>query len=214
MYKFLKHKNKIAIFLIWLFHISAMIGISIGYKDWFASKTVINLSLITVLFLISLPELNLKTIICLLLVYCLGFIIEVIGVKTGFPFGAYTYGENLGIKLFDVPLLIGANWMVLIFACTAIASLFTNSKWLTIALAALLMILIDFFIEPTAPKFDYWSWAIHHPPLSNFIAWYVIAAILAFIILQFQIQLNKTFSIQVYLVQLVYFIYFYAFPVL
>ena len=44
-----------------------------------------------------------------LLVAVLGFAIEWYGVHTGSPFGFYQYGEGLGIKWKDIPLVIGLN---------------------------------------------------------------------------------------------------------
>src|SRR5689334_23098853 len=46
------------------------------------------------------------------IVYALTLAAEVIGVATGAIFGAYSYGEVLGFKLLEVPLIIGLNWVV------------------------------------------------------------------------------------------------------
>ena len=40
----------------------------------------------------------------------IGFIFEIIGVKTGLIFGHYKYCNGLGTKVFDVPLIISLNW--------------------------------------------------------------------------------------------------------
>ena len=51
---------------------------------------------------------------------CLGFFIEVIGVKTGFIFGSYYYGAAMGIKILAVPLLIGLNWSILVYSTSLV----------------------------------------------------------------------------------------------
>ena len=53
--------------------------------------------------------------------FLLGFSVEYIGVKTGILFGEYSYGENLGLKLFGVPLIIGVNWVIL-YVCSFLLS--------------------------------------------------------------------------------------------
>jgi putative membrane protein len=40
-----------------------------------------------------------------------------LGVHTGILFGNYKYGNALGLKLNDVPILIGINWFIVVYAC-------------------------------------------------------------------------------------------------
>ena len=41
--------------------------------------------------------------------------IEVVGVKTHWPFGTYHYSHTLGVQLFGVPLLVPFAWMMLTY---------------------------------------------------------------------------------------------------
>ncbi|MBK7882949.1 MAG: carotenoid biosynthesis protein [Chitinophagaceae bacterium] len=50
----------------------------------------------------------------LLICVCIGIAVEIIGVKTGFLFGNYSYGIVLGPKIQSVPILIGINWFIII----------------------------------------------------------------------------------------------------
>ena len=72
--------------------------------------------------------------------FSLGFIIEVLGVQTGVLFGAYSYGDPLGFKVFDVPLLIGVNWLILSFSSLGIAGKILNSSMFQVILSSLLMV--------------------------------------------------------------------------
>ena len=38
------------------------------------------------------------------MIVLIGFVIEVIGVKTGYVFGSYSYGDSLGFKILEVPV--------------------------------------------------------------------------------------------------------------
>src|SRR6202012_3696906 len=85
-----------------------------------------------------------------------GFVVEVIGVNTGWLFGDYVYGSVLGYKLFGVPIVIGANWFLLIYSVAVFMqrSKIKNHKAKIIA-GALVLTLLDVLIEPTAIKYNY-----------------------------------------------------------
>ena len=106
-HKLILRKEELAIGIIWLFQLSAVLGISLGYKDWFIEKTPLNLSLqlFLVFWLFSIKSFRSVLIVCCL--FFIGMTAEWLGVNQQLLFGHYDYGENLGIKLFGVPLLIG-----------------------------------------------------------------------------------------------------------
>ena len=197
--------------LIWLFHISGLIGITLGYQDWFVTKTVLNLSIVTVIFILFFPiDTKLKAIVAILF-FAVGFGVEWIGVHYDFLFGAYDYGDNFGAKFFEVPWLIGVNWMLLTFVTGAIADKFISNFWVKIAFGASLMVFLDFFMEVTAPIFDFWIWEEGAAPLRNYITWYALAFVLHFIFQKNRIKGNTTLALHIYLAQLVFFVYFYVY---
>jgi bisanhydrobacterioruberin hydratase len=99
-----KEVKSISIFTIWLFQISAIIGISLGYYDWFISKTPLNLIITALLLIIHYPIDSFKKVAFGFFIFTFSLLIEWIGVHFGFLFGSYEYGKNLGIKLDGVPL--------------------------------------------------------------------------------------------------------------
>ena len=52
---------------------------------------------------------------------------EIVGVKFGIIFGDYKYGYALGYKIFEVPILIGANWAILTVSCSALSATLFDS---------------------------------------------------------------------------------------
>ena len=118
--------------------------------------------------------------------FCVGFLVEVLGVHTGMIFGKYWYGATLGTKLFEVPIVIGANWFILVYSAGIIAekllSNITASFYKKIFVAfvtASLMVSLDILIEPIAIKLDFWQWDANIVPFQNFVAWFIIAFILS-----------------------------------
>jgi putative membrane protein len=204
-----KNFNLWAIAIIWLFHITALLGIGIGYEDWFISKTPLNLLISSVLLCWVYPINNSKKIIAFGLFWIGGMLVEWIGVHYGLLFGEYAYGENFGPKLDGIPYLIGVTWALLTFITASIASYLVHNKVAQIVLAATLMVLLDFFMEHSAPRFDFWNFEGGVVPLKNYVTWFVVAILFQGIIQLFNLKGDLKFSVNLYVAQLVFFIYFF-----
>ena len=98
-------KNKIPIadvkkFII-IFYLVGFLGFVIPFtKALFITITPFALLLNTYLLAVYHHKYTFKDTFLFLLIFLSGYIIELIGVKTGFVFGYYTYGGALGPKLF------------------------------------------------------------------------------------------------------------------
>lgn len=200
-----------SVFILWLFHASAVIGITLGYQDWFISKTPLNLLLGLVLLIINFPLLSRKLLILTFFFFCMGMLAEWVGVHFGFLFGIYSYGATLGPKFSGVPYLIGVNWAVLILITGAVANALVKSQLARVFLGALLMVSLDFFMESAAPIFDFWTFDGLVAPLKNYVAWFGIAFILHGVFQRYKVQGNSFFSTHFLLCQFFFFIFFYVF---
>jgi len=207
---FKSKKLEIGIFLIYLFHISAMIGVTIGYEQWFVEKTPMNLVLMFGLLIWIFPINSTKTILASIIFFISGMLVEWLGVNYSLLFGSYEYGANLGPKIGGVPFLIGVNWAILVLITGQMSARLKVSKWVQISLGAALMVLLDFFMELPAPIFDFWVFEGGVAPVSNYLAWFGIAWILHFVFQRLKIKGNFTFSLHLYICQILFFAYFYV----
>ena len=173
------NKKNISIFIIWLVHISGLLGMVFYDLDFFAGYTSINLFLMSIILFANIKLNNKNQIFSLLLIFLIGMFSEFIGVNYGLIFGEYIYGDNLGFKLFGVPFLIGLNWVILTVICANIASILikNNSTLLIIIVGTSLMLVMDFVMEPIAPKLDLWRFKNLVVPTSNYIGWLIISII-------------------------------------
>lgn len=204
--KFIKY---FSIFLIWLFSISGISGIlSPEYSEWFLSMTPFNLLLTFLIILANIQEFKWQLIVAIAIPFFLGFITEALGVNYGLIFGDYAYGENLGYKVLGVPLMICVNWALLTMATADIASLLSKNKILTALLGATLMTGLDFIIEVSAPRFDFWEFENGYVPLQNYIGWLATAFVAHLGYQSFKIKTNTTISIHVYISIVVFFTIF------
>jgi len=207
----LSFKNTISIFAIWLVTISGIVGIYLGHMNWFITKTPMNLLLGLLLLYWNFPPKNgLRSWIIWLIVYLIGMLVELIGVNTGMLFGTYHYGGNLGTKFFGVPFLIGINWVVLTFLTANIAKRYVSNKWLAILCGSILMVALDFFIEPTAPIFDFWHWEGGAAPIRNYVDWFVVSFLLQMIVKNDLSEETSSFPMHHLASQFIFFIFFYV----
>lgn len=123
------------------------------------------------------------------IVYVLAFIAEWVGVNTKDIFGNYSYSMVLGSKIDGVPLIIGVNWFLLVYSTgilmrrTRVRSVVTR-----VILGALLLVLLDAFIEPVAVRYDYWHWEHDIIPFKNFASWFLVSAVMLAIFEMFKFK--------------------------
>jgi bisanhydrobacterioruberin hydratase len=116
-----------------------------------------------------------KSILYFLSIYVLAFTIEAIGVNTGKVFGQYGYGEGLGLKLFQTPLIIGINWLFLVYTTSAVVEKIKFPAIVKIAMASLAMLLYDIVLEQVASRLDMWNWTDSLIPFQNYVTWFALA---------------------------------------
>ena len=118
--------------------------------------------------------------ILLLAIGIYGFIMEIIGESTGFPFGDYHYTDTLGPALFDVPLALISAWIVVTaFVFGLLVRLGIRRRWWVLAGPAL-MVLTDLVLEPIATgPMDAWIWddsgSYYGVPMLNFVGWFLVS---------------------------------------
>jgi bisanhydrobacterioruberin hydratase len=145
------------------------------YPHFFKPFTPYTLLFTTFVFLLHQDWKHSKIWLSFGAVCCIGFASEVIGVKTGFIFGEYYYGNALGYKLWGVPLVISLNWALLATASLIIANRFFKNSIIVALLAAVIATGIDVLIEQVAPRLDFWYFKGGLAGLHNYLGWLIIA---------------------------------------
>ena len=207
MHQMLKTKlniENISIALIWLFHVSGILGIIYGNSNWFISFTPLNLTLNFLLLLINC-KVNKRVLTIIILGFFIGMITEILGVQYGWIFGDYQYGNQLGTKLMGVPLLIGVNWALLTVITGAIAQQFYLNKFMRVLIGVGLMLFLDLLMEPLAPVLDFWIFDGEEAPLQNYLGWAAVAIFLQFGYYFLKVRVNGSFPFHLYLLQIIFF---------
>jgi len=194
MLKLIDNKELIyfSIFIVWLVNISGFFGILSDQKDFFLSSSPYVLTM-TLFLLVVNNSIDKKFLTRLFFIFLLGLSVEIIGVNFSFFFGEYKYGDNLGIKIFDVPIVIGFNWVLLIILTGNFANRFFPKSIIgKVLFGSTMMILLDLLIEISAPKLDYWEFTSNPVPLSNYFWWFIFSIIFHLI---YQSNNNKEFLV-------------------
>lgn len=116
-------------------------------------------------------------VVVIVLIALAGYLVEVVGVLTGDVFGEYSYGRALGFMLFDTPLMIGINWIMLVYCFHTLLEAYRWGWPVKVLAGASLMVVYDVIMEPVAISLDMWSWGGGDIPLQNYVAWFIISLV-------------------------------------
>lgn len=201
-----KLKLKVSIIILIAFYISGIVGILTKNQTIdFLSLTPLNLLVNATLLLLNHQKGTNKQWLVFLIIAVIGYFIEVIGVTTGVIFGDYIYKTTLGWKLFETPLIIGVNWMLLTYGVVyTIGVKIKNTIGIALA-SAFVLVALDILIEPVAIKYDFWTWKQAIVPFKNYIAWFFISFILCYIVAHYKSVSKNNFAPYLLVMQFIFF---------
>jgi putative membrane protein len=219
--KFSKHDIATAVAI--LFHAVGVIGILVFKSEAIIRYTSFNLILCFLLLVWTQENKNISFWLFVLVTLLTGFAVEVIGVNTGLLFGDYSYGNVLGIKWKQVPLIIGVNWFIVLYcsgvSVTALLQRIIKPLSSTaaepapalkaisvISDGATLAVIFDWLIEPVAMKLGFWQWKGSDVPLYNYVCWFAISLLLMMLFRFLPFEKRNKFAIHLLLIQAMFFL--------
>jgi putative membrane protein len=134
--------------------------------------------------LLPLTDRKATALLALLTAYAYG--IELVGVRTGWPYGEFAYGVDLGPMLFgDIPLALPVFFFPLVLNSYLLVLLLAGARARSTAfrlLATIATVLaVDLVLDPGAVAIGFWTYAdggpIYGVPLSNYAGWTLSATV-------------------------------------
>ena len=168
--------------------------------------TPIHLLAMFALFLWANSYFSIKLIKAIVVIYFIGILAEVLGVRDNIIFGNYYYGNSLGPQVFEVPLIIGFNWLTLSFATYGVSSYLFRNKTVITIFASMLMVLTDCIIEPMAGALDFWYWIGGNIPIQNYVGWFFVSLIIHTILVKMNLKFNIKLCLALLLSQILFFV--------
>ncbi len=187
-------------------HLVGIVGMLSPYQAYFKFLTPVNLMLSGFWLWINHRELNAAFIRFVIFTSTFGFFVELIGVNVGVLFGDYTYGQTLGPKLLNVPIIIGLNWLLVIYSIASLTDSLKTKAIFKVLLGSALAVFIDWTIEPVAMKYDFWTWTNGYVPLQNYVGWFFTSAIMLTAYHTLKVKAENRLALPYYFIQLFFFL--------
>ncbi|SET03502.1 carotenoid biosynthesis protein [Geodermatophilus poikilotrophus] len=115
-------------------------------------------------------------------------VFESVGLATGFPYGEYTYSDDLGPTLLGVPFLVPLAWLMMAWPSWLLARRLTRGgrRAARVGVAAAVFAAWDVVLDPQMVQAGYWTWAHPRPslpgidtvPLTNLAGWLLAGLVL------------------------------------
>jgi len=203
----LNNKRTLSAFLI-VFYLVGVVGTLMPYTSVLFFKLIPFALLMSfgILTIFHEGSVNRNGIICFITIYLVSFFVEVIGVNTGFIFGNYNYGNSLGLKLFQTPLLIGINWIFLVYTTASVMERFKMPVFAKIGLASVLMLIYDIVMEQIAPMLQMWRWENDVIPFQNYVSWYALAVLFHLLLKIANVKIQNKFAPIILICQFMFFL--------
>jgi uncharacterized membrane protein len=166
--------EKLALITIVVFHLAGVILLSFSRGQLYRIAldfVPINLILTSLIIVKFQQEFNARFWQFLIFTFLTGLIIEIFGVNSGLVFGHYRYGEVLGPGFLGTPLLIGLNWFMVAYSVLCACDYLPATTWFRTVAGVLLMVGLDYLMEPVAMRLDFWQWDNGNIPLRNYAGW-------------------------------------------
>ena len=142
-----------------------------------------------------------RTATLLIIAGLIGFLSEIVGVITSFPYGEYEYTDKLGIKIFDVPLVLICAWIIVSSFALDLISFLKLKKIFFPFVFASITTYYDLLIDPLmSGPLNYWVWrteseGFYGVPLENFFGWFLVSLFIS--ILPWKTWSNSLFPLVV-----------------
>jgi len=190
---------------VWFYSVGFVLFVLPATRGFFNAITAFTLLMVIGIVFYFHKKWNTKTICWFAFIIISSFLIEMTGVSTGKLFGTYQYDSSLGLKLYETPLIIGLNWLFLVYATHDIAGKITRKSWFKILLGAGLMVFYDLVLELVAPVMLMWHFNTFYPPLLNFASWFVAAAIFHTVFVYAKIRFDNRPARKLFWIQMGFF---------
>ncbi|MFO8114347.1 MAG: bisanhydrobacterioruberin hydratase [Halorubrum sp.] len=112
------------------------------------------------------------------------YVIELIGVATGWPYGSFEYTVDLGPMLSGVPVALPVFFIPLVVNAYLLCLLLLGSRasngWLRLASVIAAVVAMDVVLDPGAVSLGFWSFgggSFYGVPLSNYAGWVLSATV-------------------------------------
>jgi putative membrane protein len=195
-----------SIWIVGLLHLVGIFGMLSPSQEYFRLLTPFNLLMSALILWTNHRERHLEVITYSIFIFVFGFLIEFVGARYGIIFGQYSYGSTLGPKLFDVPIIIGLNWLLVMYCIASLTNSLKIPTMVKIIAGASLAVAVDWLIEPVAMHFDFWTWKDGVVPFQNYVGWFFTSLVMQSMYHILKVKAENKLALPFYFAQLFFFL--------
>ncbi len=142
-----------------------------------------------------------KAVFLILCMSLFALIVENVAIRTGFPYGRFSYNNIIGITIGSVPWTVGFAWTPILFGAFSLTRKLASRKSYVFRLCstAVLMTSLDVVLDPGSVGLGFWTWenttGFYSVPWSNFLGWllssFVGAVVLEYVLKRLDVSSKK-----------------------
>ncbi|WP_319499493.1 carotenoid biosynthesis protein [uncultured Draconibacterium sp.] len=202
----LRSNYKYLVYFIIIFYIVGFTGLTLPKsRPFFIHLTPFALLLSSIIVGLFHGKFTIKIVVSFVFIYLVSFLVELIGVNTGSIFGSYTYSHGLGIQLFNTPLIIGLNWLLLVYVSNSVMQRTDWNPIVKVFGASFLLLAYDVLLEQVAPLLAMWTFSESTVPVQNYVAWFLLAFLFSLVINLLKINTKNRIAPIVFGIQALFF---------
>lgn len=217
-----KNRFRIALIIAITVYVVGVAGMFSQWYQYFIDGTSLIILIMLGLVFYTQQKVDRPFLLFVLICFVTGILSEILFISNPRFFGSYQFGKSLGPLVKEVPWIIGVNWFLVVY-CVGI---FTHKMYAKVEKkippdnllpktvqrfsividGAFVATFFDWIMEPAAVKLGYWSWTEDEIPVSNYVAWYVISALLLLCFELLPFKKDNRFAVHLFLLQLLFFL--------
>lgn len=196
-----------AVHIITIVYLVGFIGLVLPFsRAFFNSLTPFTLCFSLLFLFFHHVGWSLTFILWLIFAFGAGFLSEFLGVNYGYLFGSYQYSELLGPTIASTPFMVGVLWIIVTYLALVLMNRYKTSWYVKAFFGAVLLVVLDYFIEPIAIKLNWWRWEEVVVPFYNYLSWFLVSFIILVLGFYFNVQAKNKLALEFSLVFVLFFV--------
>lgn len=143
---------------------------------------------------------NIRSLTFLFVIFFGGYFVQAVASETKLIYGEIYYGNSLGPKLFDTPVISGVIWILLIYTTGCTIKDLKIGLLSKCILGSIMLVFLDIMIEPVAKQLNFWGWKKDLIPFQNYLAWFIVSFVMFLYFFNLKAKLRNEIAVYLFVI--------------